>query len=235
MHILLLECGRPPPSVDSHFGSFRRWFREALPDRGITVTTAYARRSLDVSPGAFDRVIATGSLSSVSERQFWMLDTARFLLRAAEARVPVLGVCFGHQLLAMALGGRIAPHSEGWQAGTVECELTASGREDPLFRGVPPSFHAQAAHQETVVELPPFAEVLARSDHTSVQAFRAGPWIHGVQFHPELAPAGTEAHVRTMTPALTRTAATTPFSYGRAVIENFLAGVAETRTPQPLN
>lgn len=229
MNVLLLECGRPPPNVDSHFGGFGRWFREALPSCAMTVVPAYAHRTLKLDPNSFDRVIVSGSLSSVTEREPWMKGTARFVLAAAEARVPVLGVCFGHQLIAAAIGGEVGPLASGWEAGTVECELTLAGRRDSLFGGVPARFRVHAAHQDAVLSLPASAEVLASSEQTRIQAFRAGPYLAGVQFHPEISPPALAAFVSAVRAPASPVVAST---HGRAILANFIRSPFEALQQQ---
>jgi GMP synthase (glutamine-hydrolysing) len=97
----------------------------------------------------------------------------------------VLGVCFGHQLLARALGARVERHPRGPESGTVEVELTEAGAADPLFAGLPRRLAVQHGHEDHVAELPRGAALLASNAHTLVQAFAHGPHIRAVQFHPE--------------------------------------------------
>jgi GMP synthase (glutamine-hydrolysing) len=108
----------------------------------------------------------------------------RWLLAASHS-VPVLGVCFGHQLLAHALGGAVERHPRGPEVGTVGVELTGAGRRDPLFAGLDSPLAVQASHEDHVAVAPPGAVILALNEHDPVQAFAHGPRLRGVQFHPE--------------------------------------------------
>jgi GMP synthase (glutamine-hydrolysing) len=127
----------------------------------------------------FDGVVVTGSRSSVYWDEAWIPPLVEYVAEAADDGVPILGVCYGHQVLAEALGGRVAG-MDGFEIGYNG--IRHSG-EDVLFDGIDESFTAFTTHGDAVVELPPTATLLAENEH-GVHAFRDGHcW--GVQFHPE--------------------------------------------------
>ncbi len=129
-----------------------------------------------------DAVVVTGSRASVYWDDPW-IDAAREAVRRAVDRdLPVLGVCWGHQLLADALGGTVAA-MEDREIGYREVSLTDAGRADPIFDGVESPLLVFTTHGDAVVELPPDATRLAANDY-GLQAFRHGSAV-GVQFHPE--------------------------------------------------
>jgi GMP synthase (glutamine-hydrolysing) len=109
---------------------------------------------------------------------------SEWVRRAVDRKVPMLGVCFGHQILGEALGGRVERNPLGREIGTVQVERTREGGADPAFLGVPRIFRANATHRDAVVRLPPGATVLASNRH-GLQAFRVGSAV-AVQFHPEM-------------------------------------------------
>ncbi len=118
-----------------------------------------------------------------------------FLRQALDLKLPILGLCLGHQLLADALGGEVdvGPQEVGW----LPVQVSEAGENDPLFDGVPQEFSPFHYHIEQVVTLPPEATVLASSPLCPVQAFRYGQtpaW--GVQFHPEINPQRGETVLR---------------------------------------
>ena len=76
---------------------------------------------------------------------------------------PMLGICFGHQLLAMALGGKVIRNPLGWEVGTCKVRLTHAGKHDRLFSGLPDEFSVMQSHQDMVVDFPNNAECLASS------------------------------------------------------------------------
>jgi GMP synthase (glutamine-hydrolysing) len=96
--------------------------------------------------------------------------------------VPTFGVCFGHQLLAQALGGEVQLNPRGREMSTVEVERSG---ESLIFDGVDERFQANACHVDTVVALPEGAEPLATSAGDDHQCIRFSDTCYGVQFHPE--------------------------------------------------
>ncbi|MFB6146058.1 MAG: type 1 glutamine amidotransferase [Halobacteriaceae archaeon] len=173
----------------------RRRSRVALLDasHGATHTPRNFRREVDASVAEFkassgelpdgygyDAVVVTGSGSSVYWEEPWIDDLTAWVHGAVERGLPTLGICFGHQLVATALGGEVAPMDD-YEIGYREVERT--GGADPLLAGVDETFLAFTTHSDEVVELPPGAEPIASNDR-SLQGFRAGD-AFGVQFHPE--------------------------------------------------
>jgi GMP synthase (glutamine-hydrolysing) len=134
--------------------------------------------------GGHAAVIVSGSGAMVSDLEPWMERSADWLRGAVAADVPVLGICFGHQLLAHALGGRVGRNPQGLEGGTVQVALVSDG--DPLFSAFAPGAAFQAHHYETVLEAPRGAQVLGSSALDRHQVLRHAPRAWGVQFHPEL-------------------------------------------------
>jgi GMP synthase (glutamine-hydrolysing) len=126
----------------------------------------------------FDGVVVTGSSSSVYWDDPWIADLIDWVADAADRDLPILGVCYGHQVLAEALGGAVAD-MDGYEIGYRE----VSHAGDDLFSGIDRSFTVFTTHGDTVTELPPGADLLAENDY-GVHAFRKGNAV-GVQFHPE--------------------------------------------------
>src|SRR5690606_28132289 len=137
--------------------------------------------------GNFAATIVTGSAAFVTDRADWSERSADWLRDAAHADMPLLGICYGHQLLAHALGGEVAYNPAGRESGTIRLELEAPAAADPLFAGLPASFPAHATHLQTVLRAPEGATVLARSVQDNCHAFRWGGQAWGLQFHPEFA------------------------------------------------
>jgi GMP synthase (glutamine-hydrolysing) len=134
-----------------------------------------------------------GVVLSGSPRDAWSDDPVNDRLiglvqRCREQPLPFLGVCYGHQILGRACGGRVGRHPKGLELGNTPVELTEAGKGSPLFAGFTPRFDVLSSHADALFDLPPGAELLARGDFTEIQAFQAGDRLFGVQFHPETDP-----------------------------------------------
>ncbi len=201
---LILETGQPVASLRRHRG-FPHWIRVAagLRDDEAVVVNVEAGAALPSREG-FAGTIVTGSGAMVTDRADWSDRSATWLHDAAHAGMPLFGICYGHQLLAHALGGEVGDHPQGREMGTIELELHAQAAHDPLFTGLSSPFHAQATHQQTVLRAPEGATVLARSVHDACQAFRWGQQAWGVQFHPEFSATHMRGYVQARHVALQR-------------------------------
>jgi GMP synthase (glutamine-hydrolysing) len=182
--LLIVQTG----STHLH-GDYPRWFERAL---GFEMPVVRAHAGEPLGP-ALERVrprgiIVSGSPLSVTDRAPWMLQLGDDLLRVAARGTPVLGVCFGHQLLAGAAGGEVVPNPHGREIGTVRVQLTDAGRKDVLFASWAggTEIEVQATHIDAVDPLPAGATVLASNENTAAQAYRLSETVAGVQFHPEL-------------------------------------------------
>ncbi|MBX0295565.1 type 1 glutamine amidotransferase [Haloarcula nitratireducens] len=139
---------------------------------------------------AFDACIVTGSRASAYWDEEWITDLETWVRDAVDRGLPALGVCFGHQLLAQALDGRVEPMDE-YEIGYRTIEHDG---ENPLLDGVSESFTAFTTHSDHVAELPPGAERFAENDY-GVHGFRKGD-VFAVQFHPEYDPETAESVTR---------------------------------------
>lgn len=186
--LLLVMAGNTYEEIAKDHGDMDVWFGAAFHGVAEVATVIHAHRHepLPDNVDHLDGVVISGSPASVTEWTGWMEDTAAFIRRCAEAEVPLLGVCFGHQLMGQAMGGRVALNPAGREIGTVEVVLTRAGGTDRVLGPLVPSFRIQATHVDSVVEPPPGAEILARTAQENCAAMRLGRNLYGVQFHPEL-------------------------------------------------
>jgi GMP synthase (glutamine-hydrolysing) len=184
VHLLILVTGQTLPAIAARRGDYPAWIREKTGDAWAGTWATHDMRTDRPLPEVHnaDAFVITGSSSSVTERAPWMLRTEAFIRAVAGARRPMLGICFGHQLIAQALGGEVTRNPLGREMGAMRVSRTA---DDALFAGLPRAFDIHGTHVDAVARLPPGAEVLATTPRDPHAAFRVGPWIKGVQFHPE--------------------------------------------------
>ncbi len=207
--LLILETGQPVDSMRRH-GRFSHWIRVAagLPADEAAVIDVIGGEALPDRRAMRDAgiagVIVTGSAAMVTDRHPWSERTADWLREALTARMPVFGICYGHQLLAHALGGEVADNPTGREMGTVPVELHPEARGDLLFAPLPDRFDAQTTHVQTVLRPPSDAAVLARSAQDGCQAFRWRDHAWGVQFHPEFSVGHMRGYVHARRDALQR-------------------------------
>lgn len=218
--LLILVTGDPPPAVRAAHGGYDDMIRRTIGEAwegGYAVADARAPLA---PPGGHAGVVVTGSSASVHHREPWMLAAEAWLRNEVGRGTPVLGICFGHQLLAQALGGEVTPNPRGQERGTVP--IRATGADGLLPAGA--TFPGNAWHDDTVARLPPGAVSLAISDRDENQMLRFAPRCHGVQFHPEFDGAVLRSYVAARAdelradghdvPALERTASDTAASAG---------------------
>ena len=193
--LLLIQTGEAPDTLRARFGGFADWFRNAmrLQATQMRIVRVDAGEPLP-EPEKTAGAVITGSAAMVTERAPWSEQTAGWIRDAMDAGTPLFGVCYGHQLMAHALGGTVGWLPAGREIGTESITRLASG-EVPGFRELPPSFPAQTTHRQSVLEPPPGAEVLARSQRDPHQLLRYAPNALSSQFHPEFTPDFMRAYI----------------------------------------
>ncbi|WP_395351723.1 glutamine amidotransferase [Variovorax sp. UC122_21] len=184
--LVIVKLGDTFDALRETHGDFEHWIADGLANDTLPIAVIDPRRGDTLpDPAAIAGAVLTGSHAMVSHREDWSERTAGWLARTVAQGTPVLGICYGHQLLAHALGGEAGDHPRGLEIGTVTVALEAAAADDALLRELPPRFEAHVVHRQSALRLPEGAVRLAGNAHEPVQAFRVGERAWGLQFHPE--------------------------------------------------
>ncbi len=187
----ILETGTPPTDLGRRFGPYDAMVRRMLGDNYAYRTYAVHTGELPARPDDQDAYVITGSSAGVYDDLPWIAPLKDFI-RSVHGRAKLVGLCFGHQVMAEALGGRVEKSHKGWGLGLHRYDVT--GSEPWMDRE--PTLAVAASHQDQVVAPPAGASVLAASAFTPFAALRyAGGAAVSFQFHPEFERAMAEALV----------------------------------------
>ena len=188
MKIGILETGRPPGSLAQEFGDYPAMFERMLGDGFELETFEVEAGELPRQGGAHDAYLITGSPAGVYESLPWIEPLQQFIRSAGGSKM--VGICFGHQIMAEALGGRVQKSDKGWGAGLHRYSIL---RSEPWMDAAQ-EIAVPASHQDQVIVRPPHTEVVAFSSFTE---FAALNWTDrpaiSFQFHPEFSPAFAKA------------------------------------------
>ncbi|WP_375458017.1 type 1 glutamine amidotransferase [uncultured Enterovirga sp.] len=189
MKIGILEAGVPPADLASRFGRYDAMTADLLGAGFDTVTYRVRDGELPPSPEACAGYVVTGSAAGVYDDLPWIAPLRAFL-REAKGRAKLVGICFGHQIMAEAFGGRVVKSDKGWGLGLQRYDI----REQPSWADPVPSFAIPASHQDQVVAPPPATRILAGSAFAPFSAliYDDQPAI-SFQGHPEFTPAYAKA------------------------------------------
>lgn len=203
--LLLLQTGTAPDGLRTKHGDLPEWFACALgrPVDTIRTIRVFEGETLP-APDAGTAAIITGSWSMVTDREPWSEALSDWIRQAMALNAPLFGVCYGHQLMAHALGGQVDFHPGGREIGSQTITLLPDASEDPLLADAPATFTAQLTHMQTVAIPPLGAKVLAQSEHDAHQILRYGPNAISTQFHPEFTPEIMAGVIRSRIDALHR-------------------------------
>ena len=230
--LLIIKTGSTYSFIRELYGDFEDQILRQIemPVEDVRVISVFLGEKLpDLSD--ISAVIITGSHSMVTEREDWSVSLAGWLRDIRKLSIPILGICYGHQLLADAFDGSVCYHSDGEEMGSVDIELTADGKTDPLLGVLPDCFLGYASHAQTVSTLPPGAKILAKNSFEPHHAFVLDSHIWGVQFHPEFNRGITCSYIEAEREALTRQGkdvdallqSVAEIEYGKTLLQRFIA------------
>ncbi len=188
MRIAILETGTPPGDLEPRFGDYPSMFEALLAGDGRSFKAYDVQHGQFPEPGTFDALIVTGSPAGAYDPLPWIAPLEAFL--RANDRVPMVGICFGHQIMAQAFGGKVVKSEKGFAVGLHQYEVAS---HQPWMDEVE-AFAIPASHQDQVVEAPPHSHVVACSAFTPMAAlaYDDRPAI-SFQGHPEFDPAFAKA------------------------------------------
>lgn len=187
--LIILQVGIPSESIRDVHGDIPAWFCRAIqhPLEHTQVVRVFEGEPLP-PPDANRVAVITGSWAMVTDRLPWSEAAAEWVREAMAIDMPLFGVCYGHQLMAHALGGEVVWHPQGREVGSQAIVLHPHASNDMLLSNLPHEFPAHLTHMQTVSCLPEGALGLASSAHDSHQIVRYGPNAMSTQFHPEFTP-----------------------------------------------
>jgi GMP synthase-like glutamine amidotransferase len=192
MRIGLLECDHVSDRYRSVAGDYADMFATLFgahaPEVDLVPYDAI-NGVLPATPEACDGYVCTGSRYSVYDDAGWIEALGDFVRKAHAAQVAFVGICFGHQLIAHALGGRVAKAEQGWGAGVHTLDVAHT---EPWMTPKAPACALQYMHQDQVYALPADAVVLGGTEHCPVAMLAVGERTLGIQAHPEFTAAYTE-------------------------------------------
>lgn len=184
MRIGLLLCDRLAGRYVSAFGAYSSMFRRLLAEGdGVEmVTFDLPAGEFPVDLGECDGWVCTGSRRSVYEDEGWIDRLADLVRTAADGGHRFVGICFGHQMVGHALGGKVSLSARGWGVGVKEVEVLARA---PWMQPAADSFRVLNMHQDQIDVPPPGSTVLGSNEHCPVSMLSVGKNILGLQGHPE--------------------------------------------------
>jgi GMP synthase (glutamine-hydrolysing) len=192
----LLKLGHTYDTLSCKRGDFEHWVLAGLglSSDSVNIVDVTAGEPLPLY-SRLSGVILTGSHAMVTALNPWAEQVAAWIPGAVERHIPLLGICFGHQLLAHAMGGRVGYNPKGREVGTIDVTLCHSARKDRLLGGLGSPIRVHCCHAQSVLRLPDGAQCLATSAAEANHAFSIGHCAWGVQFHPEFDAEITSAYV----------------------------------------
>ncbi|KAF8404736.1 hypothetical protein HHK36_009625 [Tetracentron sinense] len=182
----VLLCAEDSEYVKKKYGGYFGVFVRMLAEEGETwdvYRVAAGEFPGDEDLSLYDGFVITGSCSDAHGNDVWICKLLNLLKKLDSMKKKVLGICFGHQILGRALGGKTGRAVSGWDIGVTTVNLKSSN----LFTALkmPTLLSVIECHQDEVRELPPKAEVLAWSAKTGIEMFTYGDHMMGIQGHPE--------------------------------------------------
>lgn len=184
--LYIFKVGNTFENTKNNLGDFDDWIKKFIYTNLLKIETIDIINN-QVLPNHNEAlgVIITGSHSMVTDNLKWSISTEEWIKKASIKNIPILGICYGHQLIAKALGGVVENNPKGKEIGTVKIYKANEIEDDLVFKDMPDTFFANVTHMQSVIKLPKGSKVLGFNSHDKHQIVRFTNSIWGVQFHPE--------------------------------------------------
>lgn len=205
--LFIIKAGSTFADTAERYGDFDRMTCRGLGiERKDIQVIDVVRGDVLPAPEVCHGVVITGAHCMVTDNLPWSLAIEAWIPSLVKAEVPLLGICYGHQLLGRAMAGRVDFHPQGKEVGTFTIRRCPASDDDALFSGLPQQFSVHTTHAQSVLNLPPGAVLLAENDFEPHHAFRLGRCAWGVQFHPEYDVNVMRDYIMAQAASLTRSA-----------------------------
>lgn len=186
MLIGILQTGLAPENLTPAMGDYPDMFQRLLADQGFSFATyQVVNGEFPADVHAADGWLITGSRHGVYEDHPWIAPLEQFIRDAYGAHVPLVGICFGHQIVAQAMGGRVERYAGGWAVGPTDYDFNGE------------TITLNAWHRDQVVEKPATAQVIASNDFCANAALLYDDRVLTVQAHPEFRPEFVDGLIQT--------------------------------------
>jgi len=181
----IVLCDQVQPKLQDDFGDYPQMFSDILTQVDPQIELRFfsaIERQLPSDIEQCDAYMTSGSKWGVNDDEPWIRELEAFVCKLYQANKPFVGICFGHQLIAKALGGRVEKSVKGWGIGIAVSPVVT---KMPWMQPPQDCVNLIVSHQDQIIELPPATTVLMSSDFCSFSMIQVGQCFIGVQGHPE--------------------------------------------------
>lgn len=194
--LIIIRSGSTWPQIANHFGEFENQFLNRFSIKPENVVLKAQEKPTFPEPENISGVIVSGAHENVTDDLPWMTELQKWIKKIHKQNIPMMGVCFGHQIIGKALGGKVAFNPNGDEYGLLPVQMLA---KKAVFNvKLPEVFFAYATHSQSIVELPEGAISLAKSELEPNHIVHFGNKTWGFQFHPEFTYKLTHSYIKDM-------------------------------------
>jgi len=195
--ILIIRMGNTYRDLSKDIGNFDQWIKEAAPELPLKWKTQKIDHVIPEEIDKYQGIILTGAHNTLTEHYPFMKGMERILQKIIDNRIMTLGICFGHQILNLLLGGKVVRNPLGPEIGVTKINLTLAGMGHPLFKGLNiAKLEVYESHYDIVSSVADSVIALAWNEMSEYQVCVYEGFIYGTQFHPEYSKKIMEFYIR---------------------------------------